>query len=123
MAGSGSYLPLFRPGDTVTFAVTTAVTGGTPVEQSLTADRAVAPASAGSARVVGVAGHNAAPGDKLTVEISKPVHSLTASGAVTRGQRLEAAGGGRVRTLAAGSAVYLALTSATDGAPVEALQL
>jgi hypothetical protein len=123
MAGSGSYLPLFRPGDTVTFAVTAAVTGGTPVEQSLTADRAVGPASAGSARVVGVAGHSAAPGDKLTVEIGKPIHSLTASGAVTRGQRLEAAGGGRVRTLAAGSAVYLALTSAADGASVEALQL
>lgn len=123
MAGSGSYLPLFRPGDTVTFGVTTAVTGGQPVEVSATADRSVAPAAAASAKVVGVAGHNAAVGDKLTVEISKPIHSLVASGAITRGQRLETAGGGRVRTLAAGSPVYLALTSAADGASVEALQL
>jgi len=116
------YLPLFRPGQTVTFGVTTAVVAGQPVEVG-TADRSVAPAGAASAKVVGVPGHDAAVGDKVTVEIGKPIHLLTASGAVTRGQRLETAGGGRVRTLAAGTAVYLALTSAVDGASVEALQL
>jgi len=116
------YLPLFRPGDTVTFGVTTAVTGGQPVEVG-TANRTVAPAAAGSAKVVGVAGFDAKPGDKVTVEISKPIHSLTASGAVTRGQRLETAGSGRVRTVSTGTPVYLALTSAADGAAVEALQL
>lgn len=118
----GDYLPLYRPGSTVTFGVTTAVTGGTPVEVG-SADRSVAPAAAASAKVVGVAGHDAAIGDKVTVEIGKPIHVLTASGAVTRGQRLETAGSGKVRTLASGTAVYLALTSAADGATVEAMQL
>lgn len=116
------YLPLYRPGDTVTFGVTTAVTGGQPVELG-TADRSVAPAAAASAKVVGVAGHDAAVGDRVTVEVGNPIHVLTASGAVTRGTRLETAGSGKVRTLASGTAVYLALTSAADGATVEALQL
>jgi predicted RecA/RadA family phage recombinase len=116
------YLPLFRPGQTVTFGATTAVTHGQIVEVG-TADRSVAPAAAASAKVVGVAGHDAAIGDKVTVEVGKPIHELTATGAVTRGQRLETAANGRVRTLAAGTAVFLALTSAVDGAPVQALSL
>lgn len=118
----GQYLPLFRPGDTVTFTATAAVTGGQPVEVS-TADRGVAPAAAASAKYVGVAGHDAATGETVTIEIGKPIHELTASGAVTRGQKLEAAGSGKVRTLAAGAAIFLALSSAADGAAVQALQL
>jgi hypothetical protein len=117
-----SYLPLFRPGDTVTFGVTAAVTAGQVVEVG-SADMSVAPAAAASAKVVGVAGHDAAVGDKATVEVGKPIHELIASGAITRGQRLEAAAAGKVRTLAAGVAVYLALTSAADGATVRAIQL
>lgn len=117
-----SYLPLFRPGDTVTFGVTTAVTAGTPVEVG-SADMTVAPAAAASAKVVGVAAHDAAIGDKVTVEVGKVIHQLTAAGIVTRGQRLETAGAGKVRTLAAGTAVYIALTSAADGATVRAIQL
>ncbi|UFU03444.1 DUF2190 family protein [Ruania suaedae] len=116
------YLPLFRPGDTVTFSVTTAVVGGQPVEVG-TIDRSVAPAAAASAKVVGVPGHDAAVGEKVTVEVGKPIHLLTASGAVTRGDRLEIADSGAVSTLSAGEAVYLALTSAADGEAVEALQL
>ncbi|MGX9348150.1 capsid cement protein [Microbacterium sp. KNMS] len=119
---SKSYLPLYRPGDTVTFGVTAAVTAGQPVEVG-TADMAVAPAAAGSAKVVGIPGHDAAIGDKVTVEVGKPIHELKASGAITRGDRLEAAGAGGVRTLAAGTAIFLALTSATDGALVRAMQL
>ena len=117
-----SYIPLFRPGQTVTFGVTSDVTAGQVVEVG-TSDMAVAPAAAASAKVVGIAGHDAAVGDKLTVEVGKPIHELTASGAITRGQRLEAAAAGSVRTLAAGVAVFLALTSAADGAAVRAIQL
>lgn len=117
-----SYVPLFRPGQTVTFGVTTAVTAGSPVEVGAT-DMSVAPAAAASAKVVGLAGFDAAVGEKVTVEVGKPIHELIASGAVTRGQRLEAAGAGKVRTLAAGTAVFLALTSAADGAAVRAIQL
>lgn len=117
-----SYLPLFRPGDTVTFGVTTAVSAGQVVEVG-TADSSVAPAAAASAKVVGVAGHDAAVGDKVTVEIGKPIHELKAVGAITRGQKLEAAAAGGVRTLAAGAAIFLAITSAADGAAVRAIQL
>lgn len=122
MAIAAQYLPLFRPGQTVTFSVTTAVTAGQPVEVG-SADMSVAPAAAASAKVVGVPGHDAAVGDKVTIEVGNPIHLLVASGAVTRGQRLETAGSGKVRTLASGTAVYLALTSAADGAAVKAMQL
>lgn len=115
------YLPIFRPGETVTFDVTAAVTGGHPVEVGA-ADRSVAPAAAASAKYVGVAGHDAAVGDKVTVEVNKPIHSLIALGAVTRGQRVETAGAGKIRTLAAGTAIGLALTSAADGAAVQVLE-
>lgn len=118
-----SYLPLFRPGDTVTFGVTTAVTAGQTVEVSATADMSVAPAAAGSAKYVGVAGHDAAVGDKLAVEVGKPIHELKASGAITRGQRLEIGATGTVRALAAGTPVFVALSSAADGALVRAVQL
>ena len=117
-----NYLPLFRPGQTVTFGVSAAVTAGQVVEVGAV-DFAVAPAAAASAKVVGVAGHDAAVGDKLTVEVGKVIHELKAVGAITRGQRLEAAAAGSVRTLAAGTALFLALTSAADGATVKALQL
>ncbi|UOQ58562.1 DUF2190 family protein [Leucobacter allii] len=119
---SKSYLPLFRPGDTVTFNVTAAVTAGQVVQVGAT-DMSVAPAAAASASVVGVAGHDAAIGDKLTVEVGKPIHELKAVGAITRGQKLEAAAAGGVRTLAEGAAIFLALTSAADGAAVRAIQL
>lgn len=117
-----SYLPLFRPGDTVTFGVTTAVTAGQVVELGA-ADSSVAPAAAASAKVVGVAGHDAAIGDKVTVEVGKPIHELKAVGAIARGARLETAAAGGVRTLTTGTAVFLAITSAADGALVRAIQL
>ncbi len=85
-----SYLPLFRPGDTVTFGVTADVTAGQVVEVGA-ADSSVAPAAAASEKVVGVVGHDAKIGDHVTVELGKPIHELKASGAITRGQRLEAA--------------------------------
>jgi hypothetical protein len=115
------YLPLFRPGQTVTFDVTAAVTGGQPVEVGA-ADRSVAPAAAGTTKYVGIAGHDAAIGDKVIVEVGKTIHLLTASGAVARGAKLEAAGSGKVRTLTTGTAIGLALSAAADGAPVQVLQ-
>lgn len=120
---ANSYLPLFRPGNTVTFEVSAAVTAGQVVQVGAV-DMSVAPAAAGSTSVVGVAGHDAAVGDRVTVEIGAPIHELTASGAVALGAQLEAAAAGAVRTAdEEGSPVFLALTSATDGAPVRAMQL
>lgn len=116
------YLPIFRPGDTVTFSVTAAVVGGQLVQVG-TADRSVTPAAVASTSVVGVAGHDAAIGDKVTVEVGKPVHLLKAAGAVTRGQRVEPATAGAVAALTTGTAYGVALTSAVDGTPVEVIQL
>ncbi|MFP7833127.1 capsid cement protein [Marisediminicola sp. LYQ134] len=116
------YLPLFRPGTTVTFVVTAAVVGGQLVQVGA-ADRSVAPAAAASVSVVGVAGHDAAIGDKVTVEVNKAVHELTAVGDIVRGTRVEAAAAGAVRTLAAGAAFGIAISSAADGAPVQVIQL
>lgn len=117
-----NYLPIHRPGDVVTFGVTTAVTAGQVVEVG-TADWAIAPAGAASAKVVGVVGHDAGIGDKAAVEVGKPIHELKAVGAITRGQKLEAAASGGVRTLTTGTALYLALATVADGALVPAIQL
>ncbi len=117
----GDYLPLFRPGQTVTFDVTAAVTGGQAVEVGAT-DRSVAPAAAGTTKYVGVAGHDAAIGDKVTVEVGNPVHEFTASAAVALGAKVEAAGGNRVRTATTGTVIGTALTAAADGALVQVLQ-
>lgn len=118
-----SYLPLYRPGDTVTFQVTTDLDAGQVVQVGA-ADMSVAPAEAGSTSVVGVAGHDAAVGDRVTVEVGKPIHELSAAGAITRGDKLVAAAGGAVSTATEESApVFLALTSANSGALVRAIQL
>lgn len=114
------YLPLFRPGQTVTFGATSDVTGGHPVQVG-TDDRSVAPAEAASTTYIGVAGHDAAAGEKVTVEVGSPIHLLVASGSVDLGEKVEAAGGGRVRTATTGTVIGTALTAATDGSPVEIL--
>ena len=106
------YLPAFRPGDTVTFDVTAAVTGGRIVELG-TADRAVAPAGAASVMVIGVAGHDAGIGDKVTVEVSKPIDLLPCAAAVARGAKVEAAAGGKVQTATTGTEFGLALNTTT----------
>lgn len=117
----GQYLPIHRPGQTITFGVTSAVTGGQLVQVGA-ADLTVAPAVADSASVIGVAGHDAAVGDKLTVEVGKVIHELTAAGAIVRGSHVEPAGGATVRTLADSEPFGLALNSAANGQPVRVLQ-
>ena len=108
----GQYLPAFRPGETVTFDVSADVTGGRYVEVG-SADRAVAPAGAASVKVVGVAGHDAKVGDKVTVEISKPIDLVPCAAAVARGAKVEAATGGKVQTVTTGQGVGLALNATT----------
>ena len=106
------YLPAFRPGETVTFDVTAAVTGGRLVELG-TADRSVAPAAAASVKVVGVAGHDAAIGDKVTVEVSKPIDLVPCAAAVARGAKVEAAAAGKVQTATTGQVFGIALNTTT----------
>ena len=80
------------------------------------------PAAADSTTVVGIAGHDAGIGDKVTVEVGAAVHELTASAAVTRGAQLAPAGDGKVKTAASGG-LWLALASAAANAAVPALKL
>lgn len=106
------YLPAFRPGEVVTFDVTTAVIGGRYVEVG-SADRSVAPAGAVSTKVVGVAGHDAAAGDKVAVEIGKPIHLIPCAAAVARGAKVEAAAAGKCQTATSGQVLGTALNTTT----------
>lgn len=112
MAMPNTYLPAFRPGDVVTFDVTTAVLAGRVVQLG-TADRSVAPAGAASTTLVGVAGHDAAVGDKVAVELGKAIDLIPCAAAVARGAKVEAAAAGKVQTVTTGTAFGLALNTTT----------
>ena len=106
------YLPAFRPGEVVTFDVTTAVVGGRYVQLGA-ADRSAAPAGAASTTVLGVAGHDAGVGDKVAVEVNKVIHLVPCAAAVARGAKVEAAAAGKVQTATTGQVVGTALNTTT----------
>lgn len=102
-----------------------AVTAGQLVE--LTDNETVAPASADSTKVVGVAMKDAAANELVTV-VTEGVVELTASGAIAAGDRVAADAGGKVKAWSAAAAgdsakiVGVALTSASaDGDKVKVL--
>lgn len=109
------YSPLFKPGSAITYSASAEVAGGQVVEVS--GDRTVAPAAAGSLKVVGVAGFAAAVGDQVTV-YSGGVQRPVASGAVAAGDRVAAAADGKVATATEGT-IGVALAAAADDAPVQ----
>lgn len=123
------YLPLHTPGKAFTRQASATITGGQLV--GVSGSGTVAPTSANQASWVGVAGHDAANGDQVTV-FTEGVQRIVASGAVTAGDLLVAAAtAGSVSTLAAVTTptaadvtntraiVGIALTTAADGALVE----
>lgn len=116
------FTPPFKPGHAVTFTASAAVTGGQLVE--VTGPMQVGPAAAGSAKVIGQPGHDATAGTPVTVHLpGKTVTAATASGAVTAGDHVKAAAGGRVAKFTPGTdaettRVGLAITTAADGATV-----
>jgi hypothetical protein len=134
------YSPVFLPGLTMTSVAAGAITGGDPVEVagSGTVQKCTAgPSGLGSARYVGVALMDTAPGLQLTVVIDRVVHQGNADGAITAGDQLMASAkaGCQVRTVPATATVPgktdvdqarviigLALTSAPDGIPVRWMQ-
>lgn len=111
------YSPLFKPGAAVTYSVSADVTASQVVE--LTGDRAVGPAGADSARVVGIAAFDAKVGEDVTVHdggVQRPV----AAGAIAAGDKVAAAADGKVATLGdATNPVGIALAAAADGAPTQ----
>lgn len=89
------YLPKFKPGQAVTFKASGAVIGGRLVE--VTGNRTVGPAGADSAKVVGVAGFDAAIGEDVTV-YTGGVQQLVASAAIAAGVVVTAAAAGKATT-------------------------
>lgn len=110
------YVPKFSPGDAVPMTTSADVTGGQLLEVS--GDGTVAAAAASSVKWVGVAGFDAASGERVTV-FRGGVQRPTASGAIDAGDQVVAAASGKVATAgdtpAAGSLVGVALSDAADG--------
>lgn len=91
----GDFTPIHKPGHAVTFTASAAVTGGQLVE--VTGDMTVGPAGAGSAKVIGQAGHDTPAGERVTVHTpGRTVSEATASGTIAAGDRLAAAADGKV---------------------------
>ncbi len=105
------YLPKHAPGNAVTFTASAPVIGGRLVE--VTGDKTVGPAAADSAKVVGVAGFDAAAGEHVTV-YSGNLQKLVASGAIAAGAKVTAAAAGKAQTAGSGvNPIGLALQAAT----------
>jgi hypothetical protein len=116
------YLPKFKPGQAVTFTASAAVTGGRLVE--VTGNRAVGPATADAADVVGVAGFDGISGDPVTVYTrAGGVHGLVASGAIAAGAKVISAAAGKIATIGAGAnPIGIALeAAATDNDVIDVL--
>ncbi|AWY04674.1 scaffolding protein [Gordonia phage Denise] len=90
------YAPIYKPGQSITRTTSGAVTAGQLVVVS--GNDTVAASSAATAAWLGVAAHDAASGEKVTVHTGG-VHELAASGAVTAGDAVIPATGGAVATL------------------------
>jgi hypothetical protein len=96
------YTAAYLVGSQVPVTAASSVTGGDPVEvagnnqaQKVTANN--------SPRYLGIAGHDAVVGQRLSVIAAKPVHDGVADGAITAGDLLgaSAAAGRTVRTVTA----------------------
>lgn len=108
----GDHLLKFKPGQSVSFTATTAITGGQIVE--ITGDRRVGVAtSAASTKAIGTAGHDAAIGDQVVVHIAGPVDTVTSAAAIAAGANVEAATAGKAQTATTGRVLGIALSAAT----------
>jgi len=109
------YTPVFSPGTATTSTASAAITGGQLL--MVTGDDTVGPAGAASLAYVGVAGHDAAVGARVTV-LAGPgqVHRTTSTGAITAGSLVQCGAAGVVATLggtpAEGQSIGVALAAA-----------
>lgn len=123
------YEPILTPGRSITASASAAITGGQLVTVTGTTGTTptVAPTTVSGA-FIGVAAHDAATGDRVTVQCGG-VQSLLAATSITAGDLVVSVAGGTVSTLAAAGAAYvqteanasrtvagLALTTAAAGA-------
>lgn len=120
------YVPLYLPGEAFTATASAAITGGKAVYVS--GDGTVATATTAANLIIGIAAFDvAASGDKVTVFSRGTIHRLTAAGAITAGQVVEAAAAGAVATHTQGTndvrVFGVALTTAADTALAEIMEL
>jgi hypothetical protein len=119
-----SYAPVFLPGQAVTYTASAAITGGQVVAVGTTGYN-VAPTSAASDAVVGVASNDQDVVGATVTVYSGGVHRLTASGSISIGDRVIAAAAGAVATFGADAdfthRIGKALTAATNGQTVDVL--
>ena len=118
----GDYTPNALPGNERTFVAGAAITGGQVVYLS-GSPRLISPTTGASAAVPGVAGHDAATGDRVTV-LRGGEHKLTASGAITAGAKVKSAAAGAVAAWVSGTdnpslILGTALNTAADTAAVD----
>jgi len=84
------YTPVIVPGATFTSTASAAVTGGDVVEVS--GDDTVRRATGVSSKVIGVAGHDAASGQRVTIFACVVIHKGVADGVITAGDQLSSTG-------------------------------
>ncbi len=123
------YLPLFKPGASLSYTASAAITGGQVLVVS--GSGTVAPSAGASVAVLGVAAQDVANGDRVTIHRGG-VQRSTAAAVIAAGDQLVSAVAGQVTpvapvaaTVAAADVVAtrqiigLALTAAAAGATVE----
>jgi Uncharacterized conserved protein (DUF2190) len=113
------YVPYHSPGHEITQTASAAITGGQTLMNS--GPGTVAPAAAASLKYIGVAAHDAASGDKVTViSVVGAIHETTAQGAITAGDLLKVGTiAGTVAALGVGTFdqfIGVAITTVADGA-------
>ena len=115
----GEYVPLYKPGQTITSQASATITGGQLV--AVSGVGTVGPAGAASTAVIGVAAFDVVNGDKLTIHVGG-VQRLLPTSTVTAGDPVIAGAAGAIVTAAApplGQQVGVALTTATQPALAE----
>lgn len=83
----------------------------------ISGDMTVAPSTEASAKVLGVAMFDAKADEPVSVE-TEGLFSMTASGAITAGDKVESAANGAVAKASGANTVGIAINSATNGGEV-----
>lgn len=114
------YTPVYMPGTAVTLQASAAVTGGDLVVLSGVGTVAKAAALASTA-YVGVAGHDAGIGQKVTVHVAKAVYDSISDGSITAGDQVTTTNTAnrQVKALAA-AALNVDVTASPTEASIEA---
>ena len=114
------YTPVALPGQTYTFTAGGTITGGDLVEISA-ANTVIKTVTLASTLYIGVAGHDATTGGKVTVTLGKVIHESVADGTITAGQQLTTTNTAnrQVKALAA-TAVNVDVTASPTEASIEA---